>query len=192
MKNYFKQRTSKDFKNSKQFWHFYSSSIKTNSDKSNSNSNITLKENILYISDQNMVANKFLYNQFFTTLSSASHTGLPESVIKINQIYAKIKSEKTFYEFKFTMVSEKIVDKFVQALDASSGPGDTDIPAKVIKYCQNFVPILTNLFNQCISISMIPKERKTALVTPLFKNKGDTTYLNNYRGISVIKTIIQL
>ena len=90
------------------------------------------------------------------------------------------------------MVSERIVEKFIQSLDASSGPGVTDIPTKVIKYCQNIVPILTSLFNQCIQTCTIPKEWKTALVTPLFKNKGDTTDLNNYRGISVIPPIAKL
>ena len=39
---------------------------------------------------------------------------------------------------------------------------------------------------------MIPKEWKNALVTPLFKNKGDTTDLNNYRGISVITPIAKI
>ena len=36
------------------------------------------------------------------------------------------------------------------------------------------------------------KNFKTAVVTPLYKNKGDNTDLNNYRGISVLPPISKI
>jgi hypothetical protein len=55
-----------------------------------------------------------------------------------------------------------------------------------------FIPILTTLFNECIKSSYIPSEWKCAVVTPLFKNKGDKSDPNNYRGISVLSPITKL
>jgi hypothetical protein len=46
--------------------------------------------------------------------------------------------------------------------------------------------LFTKLINSAISSGSIPEDWKSALVTPSFKNKGKTTDLNNYRGISVL------
>ena len=44
---------------------------------------------------------------------------------------------------------------------------------------------LTKLFNKCIDANKYPKNWKTAIVTRVFK-KGDSSDLNNYRGISIL------
>ena len=38
----------------------------------------------------------------------------------------------------------------------------------------------------------MPDEWKTAIVTPLFKNKGDSNDLNNYRGISILPPLCKV
>ena len=38
----------------------------------------------------------------------------------------------------------------------------------------------------------IPNEWKFAIVTPLYKNKGDLSDFNNYRGISVLSPFAKL
>jgi hypothetical protein len=52
-------------------------------------------------------------------------------------------------------------------------------------------PMLTSMFNRCITDNVIPGEWKTAVVTPLFK-KGDINDLNNYRGISVLPQVAKV
>jgi hypothetical protein len=74
-------------------------------------------------------------------------------------------------------------------MNVSSGAVLSEIPTKVIKHtCNQFVPILTKLFNHCIDIEKFPIEWKSAIVTPLFKNKGD----RDYRGISVLPPIAKI
>ena len=90
------------------------------------------------------------------------------------------------------MVSEKSVEKLITELDISNGAGISDIPTIVIKSCACLIPALTNLFNKCIKTASIPNDWKTAIVTPLFKNKGDKTDPNNYRGISIISPLAKV
>jgi hypothetical protein len=57
---------------------------------------------------------------------------------------------------------------------------------------QALVDELDKLFNECIKSNLFPNEWKCAIVTPLYKNKGDRSDLNNYRGISVLAPIAKL
>jgi hypothetical protein len=64
---------------------------------------------------------------------------------------------------------------------------------KLIKFAANiFAYILTRLFNHCIDIGKFSVEWKSAIVTPLYKNKGQKNDFNNYRGISVLPPIAKI
>jgi hypothetical protein len=54
------------------------------------------------------------------------------------------------------------------------------------------VPIFTALFNMAIDTCMIPSEWKSAVVTPIYKNKGLKTDVNSYRGILVLPPVAKL
>jgi hypothetical protein len=54
------------------------------------------------------------------------------------------------------------------------------------------VPIFTALFNLAIDSCMVPCEWKSAVVTPIYKNKGSKTDVNSYRGISVLPPVAKL
>jgi hypothetical protein len=88
--------------------------------------------------------------------------------------------------------SEYEVKKIIKELTFSS-PGTSGINSKVLKLMPDaMVPIYTKLFNYCIVTKSIPDDWKSAIVTPLFKNKGESTDLNNYRGISVLSPISKI
>jgi len=67
------------------------------------------------------------------------------------------------------------------------------IPVKVIKFCApELSNVLNELFNVCIDRGCVPDEFKYAMVTPLYKGKGDNNSLDNYRGISVLPPIAKV
>ena len=69
----------------------------------------------------------------------------------------------------------------------NKSPGISGIPCIVLKKASGILSThLTKLFNACIRQSIFINEWKTAIVTPLYKNEGNTEDLNNYRGISVL------
>ena len=95
--------------------------------------------------------------------------------------------------FKFVRTNENIVERLIMNLNSASGPGISDIPSKVIKSaCITLVPVLTSLFNHCIDLGKFPVEWKSAIATPLYKNKGIKSDLNNYRSISVLPPISKI
>jgi hypothetical protein len=54
------------------------------------------------------------------------------------------------------------------------------------------VPFLTSLFNDCVTTCHFIEEFKQAVVTPLYKGKGDSKSLDSYRGISVLPPVTKL
>ncbi len=96
----------------------------------------------------------------------------------------KFKTSLTGFSFHHANVD--VVKQLIQEMEPSS-PGISGINSKIMKLIPDiFVPIFTKLINYAIDSGSIPDDWKSALVTPLFKNKGKTTDLNNYRGISVL------
>ena len=67
------------------------------------------------------------------------------------------------------------------------------IPISIIKFSAKTLSLpLSELFNFCITNNCLPNEWKFAMVTPLYKNKGDLSDFNNYRGISVLSPFAKL
>jgi hypothetical protein len=83
--------------------------------------------------------------------------------------------------------------KFISQLDVNSSAGFTEIPVIVIKTSSMlFSNHLSDIINDCIRNNCIPDDWKVAVVTPLYKNKGDEDNCNNYRGISVLSPFVKL
>ena len=96
----------------------------------------------------------------------------------IDQTFSKLKKEKKLQlnteSFKFVHTNSNIVERLIFNLNSTSGAGLSEIPSKVIKHAASILaPSLTELFNHCIDIGEFPKEWKSAIVTPLYKNKGE-------------------
>jgi hypothetical protein len=78
-------------------------------------------------------------------------------------------------------------------LSSDTSPGVSNIQAVVLKLVARVLPPhLADLFNLCIKCCKMPDEWKSAVVTPLFKGKGDRSDVNNYRGISVLPPIAKI
>ena len=178
MINYFKDTTPKDFKNSKRFWEFYSSTIRLNSSKSNNNPPTTINNNSQTGTNPEEISEMF--SIFFTSLTSESTTSKQESKNFIEKTFEKINEKRAENNlrptnsecFEFLSVNEERVQQLIDNLSTTSGPGVTGISSKIIKAASaKLVPFITKLFNECIQKNTIPNEWKTAVVTPIYKKK---------------------
>ena len=190
MINYFKECSAKDFKISKEFWSFYSSFIKLKSTKE-STSSLTINNGTTSSNDPSVISNMF--NTFFTTLSSNSTSSIPECKEFIKSHFNSSMNINNLNKFKFEPTTNEFIGDLLFNLSSSSGAGATGISSKILKSASlKLVPIITKLFNEFISSGFIPDDLKKAVVTPIFKNKGSVTDINNYRGISVLPPIAKL
>jgi hypothetical protein len=95
--------------------------------------------------------------------------------------------------FNFSTINNETTARFISTISDSSGAGISELATKIIKSASTtLIPILTRLFNMAITTSTIPNEWKTAVVSPIYKNKGAKTDPNSYRGISVLPPIANL
>ena len=183
MTDYYAKKNIQDFKNSKNFWKFYSASIRIRSDKTTNFNEINIFDtNNNLITDPAQVSNHC--NSFFTNLKSESLASNEECDKYIFENFRDLKNENKLKtsNFEFKKVSINLVDKLLSKLDTSCGPGVSGISTKVLKAAhEELAPVVTELFNKCIETKTIPNEWKLAVVTPLYKSKGIKTDLNNYR-----------
>jgi hypothetical protein len=138
-----------------------------------------------------------MFSTFFTSLSSTSFATESESDRYLDDHIRKMKLSKTINlktaGFKFSHTNERIVELLISNLNQASGAGISGIPSKLIKNCcSQFAPVLTKIFNHCIDVGRVPIEWRSAIVTPLYKGKGDIVDFNNYRGISVLPPIAKI
>ncbi|CAF1091926.1 unnamed protein product, partial [Brachionus calyciflorus] len=187
--NFFKEKSMNDFKEVKKFWKFYSSQIKVKSDKSSEDTLFVLNYNEKIIDDKKEVSNVF--NTFFTSISSSSNSTYDDSKNFIDKIFER--SVSTDEKFKFNFTNGNEVTELLSDISSTSGPGICGIPTKILKNSSSkFKSIIAYLLNISILTKTIPNDWKTAVITPLYKNKGALNDLNSYRGISVLPPIAKL
>ena len=194
LKEYVEVQTCENSKSTKHYWNFYKSLVKTKKSKTNNKiSNIKFQNND--ISDPINLTNHF--NKFFTNFKSPFIVDEFVSEKFITETFRNVKSKNVLNFpqnlFKFSNFSINDVKKYISSLDNNSSAGVSNIPVKVIKFCKDELsPYLTDLFNCCINSGVIPDEWKMAIVTPLYKNKGDIESSDSYRGISVLPPIAKV
>src|SRR6201996_3765554 len=88
------------------------------------------------------------------------------------------------------------LEELKEALDAlapGKAPGSDGIPAEVLQCCQG--TILTELHEilcLCWREGAVPQDMRDSRIVTLYKNKGDRSDCNNYRGISLLSTVGKL
>ena len=79
----------------------------------------------------------------------------------------------------------------IGSLSIGKAPGPDGIPPEVIKAGKgsSLIGHLHSLLNQCWEEKMVPQDMRDAKIITLYKNKGDRSDCNNYRGISLLAIV---
>ena len=84
------------------------------------------------------------------------------------------------------------VKKHLKQLKRKKSEGIDEIPNRILKDCaQELAPPIAHIINLSLKSAQIPKELKTAEVTPVYKD-GEKSKYTNYRPISVLPTISKI
>jgi hypothetical protein len=82
------------------------------------------------------------------------------------------------------------LSKAIDKLTPRSAPGADGIPPDLIKYCKNsLLSPIYEILHQCWSEGIVPQDMRDAKIITLYKNKGDRSDCNSYRGISLLSII---
>ncbi|PIK37320.1 hypothetical protein BSL78_25845 [Apostichopus japonicus] len=82
------------------------------------------------------------------------------------------------------------LEKAIDALSSGKAPGNDAIPPEVIKEGKaTLLPHLHELICLCWREGQVPQSMRDAKIVTLFKNKGDRSDCNNYRGISLLSIV---
>ncbi len=81
----------------------------------------------------------------------------------------------------------------IDKLKNSKSPGNDMILNEYIKYTKDLLsPLYVKLFNKILDSGNFPSEWLIGVIVPLYKNKGDKTDVNNYRGVTLLSCIGKL
>ena len=87
----------------------------------------------------------------------------------------------------------KEVHDALDSLAIGKAPGNDAIPAEVLKCCKEVLTEeLHRLLCLCWKEGEVPQDMRDANIVTLFKNKGDRSDCNNYRGISLLSIVGKL
>jgi hypothetical protein len=190
MIEYFKDKGISDFKNSKKFWQFYRASIRLKSDIPLSTCPSAIRDGDTILTSPDDISNSF--NSFFTSIKSTSTVDVQEAKKRILKNFQELKLKLKFNKvFKFRKVTESEVEFHLSNMSSNCSPGHNGFHPKVLKVSRSLIPIITDIFNSCIELRIVPHDWKYAILTALFK-KGDPMDRNNYRGISILPVLAKL
>ena len=85
------------------------------------------------------------------------------------------------------------INKLINKLKNNKSSGIDNIINEFIKYSpKNYKTLLAKLFNIILKTGIIPSEWCISFISPIYKNKGEKSDPNNYRGISIISCLGKL
>ncbi|XP_050710731.1 uncharacterized protein LOC126995286 [Eriocheir sinensis] len=82
------------------------------------------------------------------------------------------------------------LSKDIDSLACGKAPGNDGIPQNLIKRCKStLLQPLHDTICQCWREGGVPQDMRDAKIVTLYKNKGDRSDCNNYRGISLLNIV---
>ena len=89
--------------------------------------------------------------------------------------------------------AEPTIDELSKAIDslaAGKAPGSDSIPPDLNKHCKTtLLHPLHEVLCQCWREGAVPQDMRDAKIVTLYKNKGERSDCNNYRGISLLSIV---
>ena len=107
-------------------------------------------------------------------------------LLNTDNLSTSVPLSSQLYEILF---EECDIFKILASLDPSKAMGIDSIGPRILKHCAtSLCSPITTLFKKCFNNSLIPKQWKIHVITPILKG-GDPANVANYRPISLLCSI---
>ena len=131
------------------------------------------------ITDSEEKANNF--NDYFAKKSKLEEAGRIPDTSDLEEANSNIDNIR---------VSHLTVKRILQNMKVAKASGPDGISPRILKnVAEEIAPVLARIFNFSLQTGKFPSIWKQANVTPLYKNKGKRSKLNNYRPVSLLSCI---
>ena len=181
--NYFKAYFNSNIKNSKNVWKGITELIKTKTQKGG-HDDITLNINGQLTADP--VATSEEFNKHFATIADKIRETINSNV---DENFNNTLRNAPLNSLFFQPIQPNEVTKIISSLKPKAN-GPYSIPTKILKTVLAEVSeVLSELFNISLQTGKFFTPLKTAKVIPIFKSKGSSQDVNNYRPISLLSNI---
>ena len=130
-----------------------------------------------------------LFNKYFTSIGPklASKLNFDKSNVAPTNFISSVP-----YSFFLKPITEVEIIGHLRNLQLSKSTGTDGIPIKYIKMSTCLIaPILTKLFNECVTTGYFSQAFKTAEVIPIYKF-GQADMCSNYRPISILNPFAKI
>lgn len=151
MINFFKEKQSSHVGNSKKFWSFYKSIVKTKKSKDSNLISCITDSNNFTNTTSDKIAN--IFNTHFSSLQPSSSLSFIDSSNYVDNFFKEKKRDGSLSvgSFSFKKFTEESVFEALMALDVGSACGFMQIPSAILKGSANALcPFLTNLYNMIV------------------------------------------
>ena len=96
-------------------------------------------------------------------------------------------------KFRFHFINEIEIKKLIQGLNPKKATGIDTIPPKLIKIAvESLTPLLIKSINSSTEHNIFADLAKTALVSPLDKEKPNKNDIANFRPVSILNTFLKI
>ena len=132
------------------------------------------------ITDQGQQMNRWV--EHYSELYSRENTATPSALDSIESL--------PVMEELDVLPTEEELSKAIDSLAPGKAPGSDSIPPDLIKRCKTtLLQPLHELLCQCWEEGAVPQDMRDAKIVTLYKNKGERSDCNNYRGISLLSIV---
>lgn len=131
-------------------------------------------------------------NKYFVNAARNLTADLP--VIPRNHpVLARFNTTSSLNSMYLREVTEPEIALHLSKLKNSKAPGEDGVTSELLKCITHIVsPILAQLINLSFETGTFPTSLKHAIITPIYKGKGEKTFAENYRPISLLKICSKL
>lgn len=118
------------------------------------------------------------YSDLYSRENTVAHSAL--DAIESMPVMDELDTEPSINELK----------KAIDSLAMRKAPGTDNIPPDLIKHCKTaLLQPLLEVLCKCWEEGAVPQDLRDAKIVTLYKNKGERSDCNNYRGISLLSIV---
>ena len=131
-----------------------------------------------------------IFNKYFVNVGSELSKKITTQTCPRNKKLKSIVTPKNSFFLKPFTIQE--IENYIKKLNPQKSTPRHSVPIYIIKQISTIIsPIITNIFNICISQGIFPTKLKSAEICPVYKN-GDKRSVSNWRPISILSPFSKL